>query len=71
MEIKFENGSSIETIEPSGEVKRGKHSEIPMLKMFDCWNCHPSEYFYYATGKRLPLWQRIWIDKILPLIKEK
>ena len=71
MNIKFENGSSIGTIESNGEIKRGKRRGIPMIGLFDYWNCHPSEYTYYVTGKRLPLLQRIWIDEILPLIKER
>ena len=66
MKIKFENGSSVETLESKDNNFRSKSSGyIHYLKE------NPSEFIYLTTGKRLPLWHRIWVDKICPKLHIK
>lgn len=47
------------------EIKRNKYSELIWW-----YKRHPSEFIYYITGKRLPLWHRIYVDNIYPIIKK-
>lgn len=70
--IIFKNGSSIECVPTQNGNIRGKRSEEYINRMREqiyYWKTHPSEYIYYVTGKKLPLWQRVWIDKVYPIIK--
>jgi len=59
MAVKFKNGSSIETLESDGEPVRSKsRTYVYFLKT------HPSKFVELTTGRKLPIWQRIYLDYI-------
>jgi hypothetical protein len=65
MNIKFKNGSEIQTIESAGENSYGKRREEAIESMIQQLRRYPSLYIELATGKKLPWYQRFWIDKVL------
>lgn len=84
MDNKFGNGSEIHTVETDKPIRGKRANQIidwgdcqisqetidAAIKPFIVeLREYPSEYAYYVTGTRLPLWQRVWNDKVLSVIK--
>lgn len=67
MDLKFENGSEIHTIKSCDNV-RGKRAELAIKQGVEYFRKRPSVYVEMVMGRKPPLWQRIWMDSILPLI---
>lgn len=65
MNIKFENGSEIQTLEPVGKITYGKRRDEAIKSMIEQLLRYPSLYVELITGKRLPWYQRFWIDMVL------
>lgn len=65
MHIKFKNGSEIRTIGSTGKCSSGKCREEAMKSMIEQFRRYPSLYIELTTGKKLPWYQRFWIDKVL------
>lgn len=63
--INFENGSRIEIIEYMGEITYGRRREEAIQSMVKQLRRYPSLYIELTTGKKLPWYQRFWIDKVL------
>lgn len=62
MNIKFENGSEIQTIEPVGKSTYGKRRDEAIKSMIEQLMRYPPLYVELTTGKRLPMYQKFWID---------
>lgn len=63
--ITFKNGSTIEAIETNGDSVRGKMHDFQYENMSEYiryMKRNPYEFAELITGKKLPLWQRVYLD---------
>jgi hypothetical protein len=65
--IKFKNGSSIETIENSGDIVRGKMHDFQyedISEYIKYMKQHPYKFAELITGKKLHFWQRAYLGVV-------
>lgn len=70
MEIRFKNGSRIETIETDEETKRSTPKEFYVVDIKSYLKRNPL-YFIELQGIKLHWWQKVYIDVISLLYSPK
>lgn len=64
MKIEFTNGSSIERVGDTSDIKRSHRGEeqiVGMSEQIQYWRHNPGKYIEFVTGVKLPWYQKAWI----------
>ena len=64
MEIKFNNESIVKSIDSDDYTRRSKR----FYNQIEYYKKNPSKYIEFFTCEKLPFYQRLYIDKVLPLL---